>query len=79
MKSLEEQVKLLSNAFAPSEMKVVLTPMWIQARNELFELNLNSLKPQKKLDEAIAQLCVTLIERRYAKNTGIPNDVAMVK
>ena len=38
---------------------------------------LNSFKPRRKLDEAISQLCVTLIERRHAKNTGILNDVSV--
>ena len=53
--------------------------MWIQAKNELSEVNLNSLKPEKELDKAIAQLCVTLIKKRYAKNTGIPNDIVVDK
>ena len=77
--SLEERTKLLSTGFTPSDMKVVFNLMWIQAGNELDEVNLNSLKPRKKLDEAISQLCVTLTERRNAKNTGIPNDVSVVK
>lgn len=77
--SLEERAKLLSTVFTPSDMKVVFTSMWMQAGNDLDKVNLNSLKPRKKLDEAISQLCVTLTERRHAKNTCIPNDVSVVK
>ena len=79
-KSPEERAKLLSTTFTPSEMKVVFTSMWIQAGNKLSELNLDSLKQWKKLDEAIvAQLCVTLFEGGHTKNNSIPNDVAVVK
>ena len=77
--SLGERAKLLSIVFTLSDMKVVFTSMLMEARNDLDKVNLNSLKPQKKLDEAISQLCVTLTERRHAKNTRIPNDVSVVK
>ena len=77
--SLEERSKLLSTVFIPTDMKVVFTSMWMQAGNELDKVNLNSLKPRKKLDEDISQLCVTLTERRHVKNTCIPNDVSVVK
>ena len=77
--SLEEQAMLLSTVFTPSDMEFVFTSIWMQAGNELDEVNLNLLKQQKKLDEAILQLCVTLTERRHVKNTGIPNDVSVVK
>ena len=76
---LEERAKLLSTIFTLSDMKVVFTPMWMEARNDLDKVNLNSLKPRKKLDEAILQLCVTITERRHARNTCIPNDVSVVK
>ena len=77
--SLEERVELLSTVFTPSDMKVVFTLVWMQAGNNLDKVNLNSLKPRKKLDEAILQLCVILTERRHVKNTCIPNDVSVVK
>ena len=77
--SLEGQAKLLSTIFTLSDMIVVFTSMWIKAGNKLHEVNLNSLKPQKKPDEAILQLYVTLTERRDTKNTCIPNDVSVVK
>ena len=77
--SLGEQAKLLSTVLTLSDMKVVFTSMWMQAGNDLDKMNLNSLKLRKKLDEAISQLCVTLTERRHAKNTCIPNDVSVVK
>ena len=76
---LEERAKLLSTVFTPSDMKVVFTSMWMQAGNDLDEVNLNSFKPRRKLDEAISQLCVTLTERRDVKNTCIPNDLSVVK
>ena len=76
--SLGKRAKLLSTVFASSDMKGVFTSMWIQAGNELDEVNLNSFKPRRKLDEAISQLCVILIERRHAKNTGNLNDVSVV-
>ena len=77
--SLEERAKLLCTIFTPSDMKFVFTLMRIQAGNKLDEVNLNSLKPRKKLDEAILKLCVTLSERRHAKNSGIPDSISVVK
>ena len=78
VKLLADRVKVLSGGFVPSEMKIVYYSLWHKARNESSELNIESLKTRKRLDEAMKIFCVTLIERNQTKNVGIPNDVVVV-
>ena len=60
-------------------MKIVYCSLRHKAGNELNDLNLESLKTDKRLDKAMTQLCVTLTKRDHARNVGVPNDVAVVK
>ena len=72
-------MKGVSEGSIPSDMKMVYSSLWNKAGNKLSELDPDKLKTHTRLDEAMAQLCVTLIERNQSKNVGVPNDAVMVK